>query len=50
MVEPKRIADNNNVILLQDMSLMHGVHFAPTNKDTLMAMVNEVECLFYRDG
>jgi hypothetical protein len=42
MVEPKRIADNNNVILLQDMSLMHGVHFAPTNKDTLMAMVNEV--------
>jgi hypothetical protein len=42
MVEPRRIADNNNVILLQDMSLMHGVHFAPTSKDTLLAMVNEL--------
>ena len=38
----RRIADNNNVILLQDMSLMHGVHFAPTSKDTLLAMVNEL--------
>ena len=42
MTEPRRIADNNNVILLQDMSLMHGVHFAPTSKDTLLAMVNEL--------
>lgn len=42
MAEPRRIADNNNVILLQDMSLMHGVHFAPTSKDTLQAMVNEL--------
>jgi len=38
----RRIADNNNVILLQDMSLMHNVHFAPTSKDTLLAMVNEL--------
>jgi len=42
MSDPKRIADNNNVILLQDLSLMHGVHFAPTSKDALIAMVNEV--------
>jgi hypothetical protein len=42
MHEPRRIADNNNVILLQDLSLMHDVHFAPTSKDTLIAMVNEV--------
>lgn len=42
MADIRRIADNNNVILLQDMSLMHGVHFAPTSKDTLLAMVNEL--------
>jgi len=42
MAEPRRIADNNNVILLQDLTLMHGVSFAPTNKDTLIAMVNEL--------
>lgn len=38
----RRIADNNNLILLQDLSIMHGLHFAPTNKDTLIAMVNEL--------
>jgi len=42
MGNTRRIADNNNVILLQDMSLMHNVHFAPTSKDTLLAMVNEL--------
>lgn len=37
-----RIADNNNEILLKDLGLMHGLHFAPTTKDTLEAMVNKV--------
>lgn len=37
-----RISDNNNLFLLQDLGLLHGIYFAPTNKDTLEAMVNEV--------
>jgi len=37
-----RISDNNNLILLQDLGLLHGIHFAPTLKDTLEAMVNEM--------
>jgi hypothetical protein len=37
-----RISDNNNLILLQDLGLIHGLYFAPTSKDTLEAMVNEV--------
>ncbi len=38
----RRIADNNNLILLNDMSSAHNVHFAPTTKDDLHAMVGEV--------
>lgn len=38
----RRIADNNNLILLNDMSTAHNVHFAPTTKDNLHAMVSEV--------
>lgn len=38
----RRIADNNNLILLQDLSLTHQMHFAPTSKDELHAMVNEL--------
>lgn len=42
-VKPKlRISDNNNLILLQDLGMLHGVHFSPTNKDTLEAMVNNL--------
>lgn len=37
-----RISDNNNLILLNDLGAMHGMHFVPTSKDTLEAMVNEV--------
>lgn len=36
-----RVADNNNEILLKDLGTLHGLHFAPTRKDTLEAMVNE---------
>jgi hypothetical protein len=45
----RRIADNNNLILLQDLSLMHQTHFAPTNKDELHAMVNELR-LWVKQG
>lgn len=37
----RRIADNNNPMLIQDLGLIHGIYFNPTNKDELNAMVNE---------
>lgn len=37
-----RVADNNNEILLKDLGTVHSLHFAPTRKDTLEAMVNQV--------
>lgn len=41
--EPRlRIADNNNLILLQDLTSLHGLNFTPTDKDYLHAMVNEL--------
>lgn len=41
----RRIADNNNLILLQDLGTLHDMHFAPTSKDSLHAMVNELRIL-----
>lgn len=38
----RRIGDNNNLIVLQDLSGIHGLAFLPTTKDELFAMVNEV--------
>jgi hypothetical protein len=38
----RRVADNDNPLLLQDMVSKHGLGFAPTRKDSLHAMVNEV--------
>jgi hypothetical protein len=38
----RRIGDNNNLIVLQDLSGIHGLPFVPTTKDELFAMVNEV--------
>lgn len=38
----RSIADNNNPILLQDMGVEHDVHFSPTDKESLHAMVNKV--------
>jgi len=38
----KRIADSNNPLMLQDLTTTHGVHFSPTNKDSLDAMINKV--------
>lgn len=45
----KRIADNNNLILLSDLGTEHDLHFAPTNKDTLAAMTSEVRVMV-QDG
>lgn len=44
-----RVADNNNVILLNDLQAFHGLSFAPTSKDDLEAMVNQVR-LFVKQG
>lgn len=38
----RRVADNNNLLLLQDLGKLHDLHFQATNKDTLAAMVNEL--------
>lgn len=38
----RRTADNNNLILLNDLSRLHGLAFVPTSKDDLVAMVNQV--------
>jgi len=45
----RRIADNNNLILLQDLSADYEKSFVPTNKESLAAMVNEVR-LMVQDG
>ena len=37
-----RVADNNDLIFLNDLSATHQVTFNATNKDSLHAMVNEV--------
>lgn len=38
----RRVGDNNNLIILQDLSGIHGLSFMPTTKDELWAMVSEV--------
>jgi hypothetical protein len=38
----RRVADNNNPLLLNDLGQLHGLHFVPTGKDNLDAMVNEL--------
>lgn len=45
----RRVADNNNLILLQDLGSEFGLHFGATNKETLVAMINEVR-LMVQDG
>lgn len=39
---PRRFADNDNLILLQDLSSEFDLSFSPTSKDDLAAMVNKV--------
>lgn len=45
----RRVADNNNPIMLNDMAARHGIAFNATSKDSLEAMVNAVR-VFVKDG
>lgn len=40
-----RVSDNNNPLLLQDLSLLHKLHFTPTDKGSLEEMVNLVRLM-----
>jgi hypothetical protein len=37
-----RVADNDNLLLIQDLGSKYMMHFMPTGKDSLEAMVNQV--------
>lgn len=41
----RRVADNNNPQLLQDLSLMHHMSFISTDKDRLETMINETRMM-----
>lgn len=41
----RRVADNNNLILLNDLSADYNYHYSPTDKDLLAAMINEVRLM-----
>lgn len=41
----RRIADNNNLILIADLTRLHNLPFVPTNKTSLEAMVNQVRVM-----
>lgn len=45
----RRIADNNNPLLLLDLASMHNMSFISTGKDQLHAMINELR-LFIQSG
>jgi hypothetical protein len=42
----RRVADNNNLILIADLGRFHDLHFTPTSKDALEAMVNVLRMWF----
>lgn len=46
----KRVSDNNNPLLLQDLSLLHGLHFSPIDKGRLEEMVNTVKIMVRSGG
>lgn len=41
----RRVSDDNNLILIQDLGYLHKMPFTPTTKDNLDAMVNELRVL-----
>lgn len=46
MEEPyRRISDNDNPLLMQDLGHLHDLHFTPTGKDEIHAMINDVRTL-----
>lgn len=44
-----RISDNNNPLLLQDLSHLHSLHFIPTDKGRIEEMVNTLK-MMVREG
>jgi hypothetical protein len=38
----RRVSDNDNPLLIQDLGYLHDLHFTPTGKDNLHAMVNDL--------
>jgi len=40
-----RVADNNNIILLNDLGIKHGLYFMPTLKDDKQAQLNNMRML-----
>jgi hypothetical protein len=40
-----RVADNNNIILLNDLGVDYGIHFIPTAKDNKMAWINQLRIM-----
>lgn len=40
-----RIADNNNIILLNDLNVDYGIHFSPTAKDNKIAWINQLRIM-----
>jgi phage terminase large subunit len=43
-----RVADNNNIILLNDLTVKHGLNFVPTMKDDKLAQLNNMRILLKR--
>lgn len=41
----RRISDNNNLQLIQDLALLHKMNFIATSKETLEAMINELRLM-----
>jgi hypothetical protein len=44
----RRVADNNNLILINDLSIQEELPFMPTDKDSLEAMINNLR-LWFKD-
>jgi Terminase large subunit, T4likevirus-type, N-terminal len=40
-----RVSDNNNPLLLQDLSYLHQIHFLPTDKGSLEEMINTLRLM-----
>lgn len=45
----RRIADNNDLILLNSLGTQYGVHFNPTSKASLESMINQLRILVSND-
>lgn len=41
----RRVSDNNNPHLIQDLNSLHDVHFMETTKESLEAMINEIRIM-----